>query len=409
MKNKPFFKRFDIFFISALIIIFFIHGLNKISYGLPYFVNLDELEFQSSTLSSLGFFTGYIDLNNYNPLYAPLINLIIILKFVFINEFLINSLTIDQVKLKIYFNPELFVFYGRAASLTITTFSIFFLYLIFKKLKINFFIYSILLITFCTSAVVFNISTIMSKNSCNLLFYTIQLYFLIKYLLKIEKFSVKSYLIFGLLASLAWGINYWPAIVSIYAVFILHFIKFKFLKLHYLFFFLIIFTIFGPIINSFFVGMGPLDHITPFDEMEKVRPFELGLFSKNLVRNLVASFKIIYSTDKNIILLFLTAPLFFLNKYIYLKREFLIILFLVIAPLLIFGVSGNLYPQLRYFAGIICVIIILTALIFNELNKIKFKYITVFLLVFNFLFIYINVKQNIKINNVLSVKHSILI
>ena len=130
-----------------------------------------------------------------------------------------------SLKLKIYFNPELFVFYGRAASLTITTFSIFFLYLIFKKLKINFFIYSILLITFCTSAVVFNVSTIMSKNSCNLLFYTIQLYFLIKYLFKIEKFSVKSYLIFGLLASLAWGINYWPAIVSIYAVFILHFIK----------------------------------------------------------------------------------------------------------------------------------------------------------------------------------------
>ncbi len=408
MKNKSIFKRLDIIFISILVIIFFINGLNKISYGLPYFVNQDELEFQSSTLSSLGFFTNYIDLNNYNPLYAPLINLIIILKFFFINEFLINSLTVDQVKLKIYFNPELFIFYGRAASLAITTFSIFFLYLIFKKLKINFFIYSVLLITFCTSAVVLNISTIMSKNSCNLLLYTLQLYFLVKYLFKIEKFNLKSYFIFGLLASLAWGVNYWPAFISIYAVFILHFKKFKLLRLHYLLLFLIIFTILGPIVNSFFVGMGPIDHITPFDEMERLKPFEFGLFLENLIRNIVSSLKIIYSTDKNIILLLIIVPLFFLKKNIYLKNEFLIILFLFIAPLFIFGISGNFYPQLRYFAGIISVIIILTAYILNELNKIKFKYLTIILLLFNFLFIYINIKQNIKIENVLSVKHSFI-
>jgi hypothetical protein len=48
----------------------------------------------------------------------------------------------------------------------------------------------------------FNISTIMGKNSCNLLIYLIQIYFLIKYLLKIEKFNIKSYLIFGILAAL---------------------------------------------------------------------------------------------------------------------------------------------------------------------------------------------------------------
>ena len=36
---------------------------------------------------------------------------------------------------KIYFNPELFLFYGRLASLTISSVSIFVLYLIFKKLK----------------------------------------------------------------------------------------------------------------------------------------------------------------------------------------------------------------------------------------------------------------------------------
>ena len=143
MKKKSVFQRLDLIFISVLIIIFFGYHFNKISYGLPFFVNLDEIEFQSSVLSSLGFITGYFELN-YNPFYAPLLNLILILKFIFINEFIINSLSLDQVKLKIYFNPELFVFYGRIASLTISSLSIFFVYLIFKKLKINFLIYSVL-------------------------------------------------------------------------------------------------------------------------------------------------------------------------------------------------------------------------------------------------------------------------
>ena len=124
VKTKLFFKRLDIIFITVLIVIFFAYYLNKISYGLPFFLNPDEIAFQGSTLSSLGFLTGYFEFN-YNPLYAPLVNLILILKFIFINEFLINSISLDQIKLKIYFNPELFLFYGRLASLTITSLSIF--------------------------------------------------------------------------------------------------------------------------------------------------------------------------------------------------------------------------------------------------------------------------------------------
>ena len=78
--------------------------------------------------------------------------------------------------------------------------------------------------------VLLNVSTIMQKNSAYLLIYLIQLYFFIKYLIKLNKFNFRSYLLFGILASLAWGINYWPAIVSIYAVLSLHFYKFKFSK-----------------------------------------------------------------------------------------------------------------------------------------------------------------------------------
>ena len=405
MKEKSIFKHFDVIFITFLIVIFFIYRFNQISYGLPFFVNFDEIEFQSSTLSTLSFLTGYFELN-YNPYYAPLINLILILKYIFVNEFLINSLNIAQIKSKLYFNPELFLYYGRAASLTITSFSIYFLYLVFKKLKINFLIYSILLITFTTSLVVFNVSTTFGKNATGLLIYLIQLYFFLKYLLKIEKFNLNSYFIFGFLAAFAWGVNYWPAFISIYAVFFLHFEKFKFSKVYYLLIFITIFILFGLTLNSFFVNMGPLDHIKYLDSQEKPIKFEIVYFINHIISRIVISFKIIFFTDKNILLLIAIIPIFLLNKFTRFKKEFFVIFFLIIEPLIIFGISGNMIPQLRYFAGIISVIMILTSLIVNELDKQKLGYFSILLILLNFCFIYLNVQKNIKINKILSNNHS---
>ena len=218
MKQKSFYKYIELIFVLVVIALFFKYRSNEISYGLPYFWNRDEIVFQSSVLSSLSILTGYFE-KNYNPYYTSLFNLIIILKSIFINEFLINSLNLEQIKSKIYFNTELFLYYGRLASVITASFSIFCLYLIFKKLKINPIILITLIITFSTSIVLLNVSTIFSKNSSYLLIYLVQLYFFIKFQTKIEKFEFKSYIIFGILASLAWGVNYWPAFVSIYAVF----------------------------------------------------------------------------------------------------------------------------------------------------------------------------------------------
>ena len=401
MKIKSAFKRLDLLFIIILIVIFFIYHLNLISYGLPFFVNNDETAFQGSTLSSLGFITGYFELN-YNPIYAPLINLALILKSIFINELLINSLSLDQIKSKIYFNPELFLFYGRIASLTITSLSIFILYLIFRKLKINFLIYSILLITFSTSVVMLNVSTIMGKNSSYLLIYLIQIYFTIKYLIKINKFDYGSYFIFGFLASIAWGINYWSAFISIYAVFFLHYKKFKLSKIHYMLSFFIIFIIFGPIINIFFVNQLPFEFISA----TQGSMLEANLFIKSFTKDVLKSLQIIYFNEKNFLLLGIITPFFFLNKSTNFKKELLIISFLIFAPIFLFGVSDKVIPQLRYFAGISCVILILTAIILNEFYRLNFKYLSIFLLAFNFYFIYENIKQNNKINDVVSKNHS---
>ncbi len=402
MKIKSIFSYYNIIFVITLIIIFFIHRLNIISYGLPFFYNQDEIAFQGSTLSSLSFLTGYFELN-YNPYYAPLLNLLIIIKSIIINEFFFNSLSLDQIKSKIYFNPELFLFYGRVASLIITSISIFFLYLIFKKLKINFLIYSTLLITFATSMEAMNVSTQMGKNSANLLIYLIQIYFLFKYLLKPEKFQFNSYLIFSLLASFAWGVNYWPAFVSIYAIIILHYQKFKFSKIQYIFSFFIVFIIFGPILNSFFINYPPIDHLLPDKDLEK---FQFSQYMNSFINDFVNSFKIIFFTEKNIILLALISPFFLLNKSTKFKKEFFIIFFLILAPIILFSIGDDIPAQLRYFAGIISVVLILIGLIFNEFIKLNNKYLIILLVISNLYFIYKNIEMDNMINKVIAKKHT---
>jgi hypothetical protein len=401
MNKKSIYKNIDKIFIFFLIIIFFTYNYSRINYGLPFFLNFDETSFKYSTLSFLSFITGYSNSGSYNPIYAPLINLILILKSIFINELLINSLSLDQIKSKIYFNPELFIFYGRLASLTVTSSALFVLYLIFKRLKINFFIYSILLISFSTSLILFDVSTANGKNSYFFLIFLIQLFFFIKYLFKIKNFQFKSYIIFSLLASFAWGVNYWPAFISIYAVFFLHLKKYSFTKINYLIIFLLIFIILGPIVN--FLNANPYEFITPSKNIEE---FQIGNFIKSFFNDFISSFRITFIAEKNIFLLLGFAPFFLFNKKVFQKKEFLIIFFLIFEPIIILGISEKVYPQLRYFSGNFCIILILTALIFNEFYKSNLKYLIFVLYIFNFYIIFNNLNLNYEVNNVLSKNHS---
>ena len=398
---KIIYKNFNKVFIVTLIFIFFTYNLSRIDYGLPFFINLDENTFQYSSLAYLKFLTGYSGFG-YNPIYAPFLNLILILNSIFFNEFILNSLSFEEIKHKIYFNPEIFIFYGRIASLIVTSLSIFILFIIFKRLKINFFIYSILLISFSTSLAILDISSVNGKNSYFLLIFLIQLFFLIKYLLNIEKFTLKSYIIFGVLASIAWGVNFWPAFISIYSIFFLHLKKFKFSKIHYALIFLIIFILFGPIVNSLF-SENPFLFLNPITTKHE---FELIVFLKRFMQDVIDSFTIIYKSEKNIFLLLFFLPLFFLDKKTKFKKEFAIIFFLIFEPVFLFSFSGQIFPQLRYFIGNFCIILILTALIFNELSKTKSKYFGFLLIFFNFYVIFNNINLNKEINNLMLKNHS---
>lgn len=401
--NKKRYNYIEKIFISIFILVFFLINLKRINYGLPYFVNLDETSFLYSTLNTLKILTNN-DVSSVNFIYASFLNLILILKSVFINEFILQNLNFDEIESKIYFNPELFILYGRVASLIISSLSIFFLYLIFKKLKVNFFIYSTLLFTFASSLVLVDISIVNGKNSYYLLIFIIQLYFFIKYLFKIKKFNLGSYVIFAILGSIAWGINYWPAFISFYAVFILHLKKFKFHKLNYVFLFLIIFVIFGPIINFIYTEDNILDHLMGFDAANK--RFEINLFLKNIINDILFGLKIMLKSEYNFFLLLCFTPIYLIKKNLKNKKIFLIIFFILFEPLLIFAIAQGVVPQLRYFAGSLSIVLILIALIVNELDKSNLRYLIIIFFISNYYFIYNNLKINYELNQIISEKHS---
>ena len=390
-------------FIFSIPICFFLFNLNDLKFGLPLFLDEDESAFMKSTLSYLSYLTG-IKSDLVDPIYAPLINLLLILKYVLFNELIINSLDLSQIKSKIYFNPELFIYYGRVASLTITTISIYLLFLIFKKLKINFYLISFSLIIFSTSLVTFSISHVNGKNSFYLLFFLIQIYFFLKYFLKSERFNFKSYCLFGILASIGWGINYWTAIVSIYAVIILHFRNFRYKKIKNLSYFFLIFIFFGPVINYIFSSGQIFGHVFDFD---RASSFNLNYFLQNFLKELIFSFKIIYNVEKGLILLTILTPFFLILKKNNNKDIFIFILILVFEPIFLFSIAEKVTPQLRYFAGIICIILILNCIIFNELIKNYNKRIFLSLFcILNIIFIFNHVKIINEINYLISKNHS---
>ena len=400
MKIKLINHYLDKIFIGLLLIIFFTYNLNRIDYGLPFFVNLDETRYLYSTLSYLKFLTGHYGFGD--PIIAPLFSLIFILKSIFINELLINSLNIEEIISKIYFNPELFILYGRIASLIATSLSIFFLYLIFKKLKINFFIYSFLLVTFTSSLITYNVASYHGKHAYYLLFFLLQLYFFFKYLIKIQSFNFKSYIIFGLLGALAWGVSYWPALISIYTIIILHFKKFKFSKINYLIIFFSIFVLLGPILGIIVSDVKILSFITTSDH---VNTLDANTYFKSAINDFFEGLRIIFFAEKNLLLL-VFLPFFLLNKHSNFKKDCFTLLIIFFYPVILFAISQKAFPQLRYFIGNTCIILILISIIFNEFLKSNLKYLLVIFIFSNCYFIYNNINLNNKLNDVIFENHS---
>ena len=398
------FRKVDLISVLTLIVVFFVLNKNIIDYGLPFFYQEDEIAFLKGTLSYISFTTG-IKKELSDPFLGPLINLLLTLKFLFINEIILNLTSISDLKLKVYNDPSILIIYGRYSSLIVTSFCLFVLYLIFKKLKIHFLIYFPLLASLTFSLFTIPISLVNGKNSYYLLFFLLQLYLFIKYYIKIDKFNKNSYFILAFLGALAWGINYWSSIVSIYGIIILHLKKFNFGNIHYFFNYILIFTLIGVIPSLFLEDVFFLSYIFKTPQVGNFIEF----FFTDFFEKFVSMLKIILNTEI-FVYIFLTLFLFYLFNKLKNKKLVIVLSFLILEPFIIFAITGEeVLPEIRYFAGSICLIFILTAVIVQDLfKKISPKIIIVLFLIINTGIILDKSNVYLKVNKIINENHSFI-
>jgi len=401
------------FFFSILTIILFLIGLySQISYGLPFFQNGDENAFLKSTLYFFGFFT-HANQNLIDPITTPLLNFIISGFLSFIYNILFINLNLSDFQNFIYLNPDKFFLFSRISSLIVSSLTLFVIFLILKKLKINQFFFYLSFFSMAASPIFLDIGIVAGKNAYLLFFYMVQTYFFLKYIKKIEKFSLTSYIIFAILGSLAWGINYWAALPSIYAVFFLHYQKNCFKKIKFIYLFLFIFFIVGFLPNFLLSESNILNHFLDssiIDTNHEKYPNKnrIFIFFQEIYESIIMIIQTEVPLTISIVIIFIL--FFFLNKkkIINSNNEVKIIFtfcFFIFEPIPLFAVAELAYPQFRYFGPSIIMLNLLFIYLINFLfvnlvsNKNKKILKIFFLLILSLtIFLKLNIHYNFKIS-----------
>jgi len=397
VKIKKFISTSIKLFYLSFIIFFFIFYFKLHQYGLPYFINYDENSGMKTLLYFYGFFS-YANQNIVETFSYGFINFLSTGFLILCKNIFFWNYSLANLKDFIYLNPDILFGFGRISSLIFCCFSLFYFYLISNKLNLNKYYIFLSFLAFSFSYLFLDISIVLGKNSLLLLLFLSQYYFFIKYSNKIEKFNLKSYIIFAFLGSLAWGVNYWAASPSIYAIIYLHFEKYKFRKLDYILLFGAIFLIFGILLNFLINGYGILNLF--YYEGGKVlsEDSRFEIFLKDFFDGL----KLIQNFEKGIlpILFFL---IFLSLTYLKIKKKKFIIfnLVLIFEPIFLFAIADRIYPQLRYFGPSFFLIYILIGHLINliSIKNYKFGIILCFLVCLNYFYFSIE-----KISILLNVK-----
>lgn len=345
--------------------LFFFYYFQILNYGLPYFENFDE----TTHIKSINYFFGFFTFANqqiHEPIYAPFIHFILSGIFIFIQYIFFGDFNFRETVNFIYLNPNLLFENVRLSSLLISTMSLIIFFSILKKLKINFFLITLSLISVSSSYLFMDISIVAGKNSVLLLLFLLQYYLFLIYYYEIKYFRSRSYFFFGVITSIAWGINYWAATPGLYAIILLHYKKFKFLKLLNLLNFFLIFLILGVIFNLQISSDNFLNHLFSSDYIKKydyqytsrilIIFYEfvdginlLRVYEKYLLEFLLISFFMIFLFKINI-----DRNLIFLN------------FFLLFEPIILFALADYAHPHLRYLGPSIFLIIITSCMIINS-------------------------------------------
>ena len=356
-----------IVFIITLILFFLFNYFyfDVLNYGLPYFLNADEGASIKSSLFYYGFFSK-ANQNIVEPIYAPFFNFLLSGTFLFIKNIFIFKISIGDLKDFIYFNPHILVENLRMASLVTSSLSLFVFTIILKKLKINYLLSILVILSFITSYFFLDLSIVVGKNSYLLFFFLLQYYFFLKYIIKISKFNLKSYLFFSITASIGWGINYWCATPSLYSILILHFLKYRFSNFKYLIYSGLTFFTLGILLNFIISSDNIFSH---FYDPSFLENYESSNRFLVFLADLKDSINIFIIFEKFIFFGLIASSIFLKHLNLIQKKIYFSTIFFCIEPAFLFAIADYSDAQLRYFGSAIGLLHILFALILTQ----KFK------------------------------------
>ena len=382
--------------LSLIIIcfLFFFYYLEVLDYGLPYFENFDETTHIKSINYFFGFFT-YANQQIHEPIYAPFIHFILSGTFIFIKYIFFGNFNFSETVNLIYLNPNILFENVRLSSLLISTGSLVIFFSILKKLEINNFLITLSLISVSLSYLFMDISIVAGKNSVLLFIFLLQYYLFLIYYLNIEKLNLKSYFLFGFITSIAWGVNYWAATPGLYAVFLLHYKKFRLTQLKNLFSFFLIFLIFGIIFNFVVSSDNFLDHIFSPEYIKDYNYKESTKISI-IISELIDGINLIRFYERYFLeFLFICFFITFIFKMKIDRNLIFLNFFLLLEPIILFAIEDYSHPHLRYLGPSIFLIFITTCMIIKSIN-IKNNQLSRFLTV-SFLIIVLSTSYN-KLN-----------
>jgi hypothetical protein len=383
------FNKYKLPLVLLLLFIFFLNYCTLIDYGLPYFLNQDE----ASTIKAILYYFGIFSEAHQNlsqPIYAPFINFFIISNILFFKDLLFDHLTFAAIQNKIFFNPDIFVLYARLSSLIISTVSLFFFFLILKKIRIHIFIFIAVYISVLLSYFYTDLGIVAGKNSSLILIYTIQYYFFLKYYFKLKNFNIKSYIIFAVLGSIGFGVNYWAASPSIYAIIYLHYSKYKFKNFNLLLIYGFLFLFLAIIPHILLSSDNIFLHL--FDKQYVINAYPDKSKIEIIFFKIWKGLDIIYIFEKILLVFFIFS--FFFIKYLKIleRRIFISNCLLIIEPIFLFSIADYSEPELRYLGPSIVLLHINIALVFSnffEEVNLKNKFNKLFRILFTVLGIYL--------------------
>jgi len=399
VKIKSFLNsKLNLYIFLLFIFIFFTFYVRHLNYGLPYFFNADEIAHLKSVLYFFGYFSD-ANQNIVEPIYSPFLNFLLSSSIILFYNLFYLKLSFSELEGFFFLNPDQLIYVLRLSSLIFSCAFFFLIFLICKKLKFRNYIYIIINLLLFFSPFILDTSLVAGKNSILNFLFLLQFYFFLKYLYKIENFKFKSYIIFSILGSLAWGVNYWCATPTLYAVTILHLKKSKFKKKNYLICFAILFFLIGILPNALITLDNPLNHLFA-DTIINNKDYYA---SSNKFYVILEDFKnslIIFSTYEKFLLICLIGSIFFYHrvKNFNEKTIYFSLLFLSIEPIVLFAIADYSYPQLRYFGPSIIFMYLSIFIILNKFELRKFISLTSITSILICILLLFSLINKIKIN-----------